>query len=40
MPVSKHKFKLEEAGVELSFNLEENTLKFKQGPYEVSLSKK
>lgn len=40
MPVSKHKFKLEEAGVELLFNLEENTLKFKQGPYEVSLSKK
>lgn len=40
MPVSKHKFKLEEAGVELTFNPEENTLKFKQGPYEVSLSKK
>jgi len=39
-PVSKHKFKLEEAGVELTFNIEENTLKFKQGPYEVSLSKK
>ena len=39
-PVSKHKFKLEEAGVELTFNPEENTLKFKQGPYEVSLSKK
>ena len=39
-PVSKHKFKLKEAGVELTFNPEENTLKFKQGPYEVSLSKK
>ena len=39
-PVSKHKFKLEEAGVELTFDPEQNTLKFKQGPYEVSLSKK
>lgn len=39
-PVSKHKFKLEEAGVELTFDPKEDTLKFKQGPYEVSLSKK
>ena len=37
--VGVDKFKLEEAGVELKFNIEENSLRFKQGPFERDLKK-
>ena len=38
-PVAVDKFKLEEAGVELKFNIEESSLRFKQGPFERDLKK-
>ena len=37
--VGVDKFKLEEAGVELKFNIEESSLRFKQGPFERDLKK-
>ena len=37
--VERHKFKLQEASVDLEFNPAENKVKFKQGPYEVFLNK-
>ena len=37
--VGVDKFKLEEAGVELKFNIEERAVRFKQGPFERVLKK-
>ena len=37
--VGVDKFKLEEAGVELKFNIEERSVRFKQGPFERDLKK-
>ena len=38
-PVEKDKFKLEEAGIELTFDSENNSMKFKQGPFDINLIK-
>ena len=38
-PVEKDKFKLEEAGIELTFDIENNSMKFKQGPFDINLIK-
>ena len=37
--VDVDKFKLEEAGVELKFNIENGSVRFKQGPFERDLMK-
>ncbi len=38
-PVSEDKFKIEAASLELTFNTENGTMQFKQGPYQIKLSK-
>ncbi|MBL6591289.1 MAG: M20/M25/M40 family metallo-hydrolase [Flavobacteriaceae bacterium] len=38
-PVSEDKFKIEAASLELKFNTENGTMQFKQGPYQIKLSK-
>jgi hypothetical protein len=38
-PVSEDKFKIEAASLELTFNTDSGTMQFKQGPYQIKLSK-
>ena len=38
-PVSEDKFKIEAASLELTFNTDNGTMQFKQGPYQIKLSK-
>jgi len=38
-PVSEDKFKIEAASLELTFNADNGTMQFKQGPYQIKLSK-
>ena len=38
-PVEKDKFKFLEAGIELTFDSENNSMEFKQGPYNIKLIK-
>jgi len=38
-PVAEDKFKIEAASLDLTFDTEDGTMQFKQGPYRIKLNK-
>ena len=38
-PISDNKFGSEAAGLELTFDTENNSMQFKQGPYQIKMNK-